>query len=312
MNRISALTQRGNTRWLVYAILIIITVAAMMPIALTVLVSLKNHEDVIRTPPLLFPCDTPARSFDIGACRWSLEGYERVIVPKAAPDALLGVELTGPMVTVYAGNTMLYATVSSVLVVILAATSGYALSRYRFRGRKLLQYAIMAVMGVPYLTNLLALYQAGTTLRTLGLPYDDRSFIIIVYVGFFLPMSVWIAKGFFDAIPRDLEEAALIDGCDPINALLRIIVPLTQPGLVAIFMLTFVGVWNEFLAGYLLIARNANKTLMFGFYDFMGQNLINLQGVAAVSIAVAAPVVILFLFFRRSFFAAMVEGAVKG
>ena len=125
-------------------------------------------------------------------------------------------------------------------------------------------------------------------------------------------MSVWIAKGFFDAIPRDLEEAALIDGCDPINALLRIIVPLTQPGLVAIFMLTFVGVWNEFLAGYLLIARNANKTLMFGFYDFMGQNLINLQGVAAVSIAVAAPVVILFLFFRRSFFAAMVEGAVKG
>jgi ABC-type glycerol-3-phosphate transport system permease component len=87
---------------------------------------------------------------------------------------------------------------------------------------------------------------------------------------------------------------------------------LTQPGLVAIFMLTFVGVWNEFLAGYLLIARNANKTLMFGFYDFMGQNLINLQGVAAVSIAVAAPVVILFLFFRRSFFAAMVEGAVKG
>ncbi len=303
---------QNKTRWLIYSALILITILNLLPIALTVLVSFKNYEDVIRTPPVLLPCDTPSQSFDLGACRWSLEGYERVFMPKPSETSPLGFDLTGPMVTTYGGNTVLYATASSLLVVLLAAASGYAFSRYRFRGHKALLTGIIAITGVPLLTNLLALYQMGITLRTLEMPYDDRVFIIIVYIGFFLPLSVWIAKGFFDAIPRDLEDAALIDGCNPLQALFYIILPLTRPAMIAIFMLTFVNVWNEFLAGYLLISKNSNKPLMFGFYDFLGQNLINLQGVAAVSVAIAVPVIILFLFFRRSFFTAMVEGSVKG
>ncbi len=82
--------------------------------------------------------------------------------------------------------------------------------------------------------------------------------------------------------------------------------------MIAIFMLTFVSVWNEFIAGYLLISKNSSKPIMFGFYDFLGQSRINLQVVAAASVIIALPVVILFLFFRRSFFTAMVEGSVKG
>ena len=134
-----------------------------------------------------------------------------------------------------------------------------------------------------------------------------------MYIGFFLPLSVWIAKGFFDAIPRDLEEAALIDGCSPVGALLtRITMPLALPGLLAVFLLTFVNVWNEFIAGYLLIGKNEYKPAMFGLYDFLGQNIINLQVIAAACILIALPVVLLFLFARRSFFKALVEGAVKG
>jgi ABC-type glycerol-3-phosphate transport system permease component len=109
-----------------------------------------------------------------------------------------------------------------------------------------------------------------------------------------------------------LEEAAMIDGCSPLGALFRVTMPLATPGMIAIFMLTFVNVWNEFLAGYLLVTKNANKPLMFGLYDFLGQNLVNLQVVAAACAIIALPVVILFLFFRRSFFTAMVEGSVKG
>jgi ABC-type glycerol-3-phosphate transport system permease component len=137
-------------------------------------------------------------------------------------------------------------------------------------------------------------------------------FLVSVYMGFFLPLSVWIAKGFFDAIPRELEEAALIDGCSPFGSLLRISMPLALPGLMAVFLLTFVNVWNEFIAGYLLVAKNEFKPAMFGIYEFLGQNIINLQVVAAACILIALPIVVIFVFARRSFFSAMIEGAVKG
>jgi ABC-type glycerol-3-phosphate transport system permease component len=128
----------------------------------------------------------------------------------------------------------------------------------------------------------------------------------------FLPLSIWIAKGFFDAIPRELDDAALIDGCSHLGALFRVVMPLALPGLVAIFLLTFVNVWNEFLAGYLLVSNNKYKPVMFGLYNFLGQNIINLQVIGAACILISLPIVIIFLIFRRSFFNAMVEGAIKG
>jgi ABC-type glycerol-3-phosphate transport system permease component len=85
-----------------------------------------------------------------------------------------------------------------------------------------------------------------------------------------------------------------------------------MPGMTAVFLLTFVNVWNEFIAGYLLIAKNEYKTAMFGLYDFLGQNIINLQVIAAACILIATPIIILFLFTRRIFLQAMVEGAIKG
>lgn len=299
-------------RLLTHGALILACIFAMLPIATTVLISFKRQQDITRKPPVLFPCDTPTQSFDLSACRWAVEGYQRVLAPKPSSSSPLGFALTGNMIRTYLPNTLLYATVSSLLVVLLAGTSGYAFSRYRFRGHGALMTGILAITGVPLLTNLLALYQIGVTLRKSPFPFDDRVFIIIVYVGFFLPLSVWIAKGFFDAIPRELEEAALIDGCSPLGALMRITMPLARPGMTVVFLLTFVNVWNEFIAGYLLIAKNDLKPAMFGLYDFLGQNIINLQVLAAACILIALPIVILFLFTRHSFLKAMVEGAVKG
>ncbi|MCX6050143.1 MAG: carbohydrate ABC transporter permease [Chloroflexi bacterium] len=305
--------RRHWERWLLNALLILICMVVLLPVATTLLISFKREEDVVRKPPVLFPCDTPTRAFDPTACRWSLEGYERVLAPKPTGGWPLGFVLTGNMFRVYIPNTLLYATTSSLLVVTLAGMAGYAFSRYRFRGHRLLMSSILAITGVPLLTNLLALYQMGVDLRKAQLPfYDDRLLIIIVYVGFYLPLSVWVAKGFFDAIPRDLEEAAFIDGCSPLDALGRIIIPLAAPGLMSIFLLTFVNVWNEFIAGYLLIAKNEFKPAMFGLYDFLSQNIINFQVIAAACVLIALPTVVLFLFTRRLFFQAMVEGAVKG
>lgn len=304
--------RRWNT-WLVNGALILISLVALLPVATTVLISFKGERDIIRKPPNFFPCDTETSAFDPSACRWAVEGYQRVLSPKPTDGGLLPFALTGNIVRVYIPNSLLYATTTALLVVFLAGMSGYAFSRYRFRGRSVLMVGILAITGVPLLTNLLALYQMGVVLRKANLPfYDDRLFLVAVYLGFFLPLSVWIAKGFFDAIPRELEEAALIDGCSPFGALLRISMPLALPGLMAVFLLTFVNVWNEFIAGYLLVAKNEYKPAMFGLYEFLGQNIINLQVIAAACILIALPIVILFIFARRSFFSAMVEGAIKG
>ena len=307
------LSRKTREALLTNVALIIIIFVALVPIMTTVLISFKREEDVTRKPPVIFPCDTPTSKFDLRACRWSIEGYERVILPMPAPEALLGFALMGRMLSTYLPNTVLYAVCTALGVMLLAGLSGYAFSRYRFRGHDALMIAILAITGVPLLTNLLALYQMGISVRNLPVPiYNDRVFIMIVYTGFFLPMSVWIAKGFFDAIPRELEEAALIDGCSPIGGLTRIIMPLAAPGMTAIFLLTFVGVWNEFIAGYLLISKNELKPAMFGMYDFLGQNIVNAQVVAAACIIIALPMVLVFLVARQSFFKAMVEGAVKG
>jgi len=298
---------------LVNAALIIICLFVLLPIATTVLISFKREADVVRNPPVIFPCDTPTASFDITACRWSIEGYVRVFLPMPDPKAALGFDLAGRMLSTYLPNTVLYASVTSVVVVLLSGMSGFAFARYRFRGHDALLTGVIAITGVPLLTNLLALYQLSVIIRH-AIPniYSDRVFIMVVYTGFFLPLSVWIAKGFFDAIPRELEEAAMVDGCDPIGSFARITLPLAAPGMAAIFLLTFVGVWNEFLAGWLLIGPNNLKPAMFGMYDFLGQNLINAQLVAAACIIVAAPMVVVFLFARQTFFRAMVEGAIKG
>jgi multiple sugar transport system permease protein len=309
------LTEWSRTTWinrLVNFALIVICFFAMIPIVTTIVISFKEQADITRKPPVLFPCDTPTSKFDISACRWATEGYQRVFAPKPSEDALLGFKLTGNMLRIYIPNSFKYAFGTAVVVGLLSSLSGFAFSRYQFRGHDALMLAMYAITGVPILTNLLAIYQMGITVRR-NLPFiDDRIYLIFVYLGFFLPISVWIMKGFFDAIPVELEEAALIEGCTPLGALFRVTMPLATPGIVSVFLMTFVSVWNEFIMAYLLVPEAEYKPAMFGLYDFLSQNIINLQVIAAACIIIAAPMVIVFLFTRRTFFSAMVEGAVKG
>lgn len=297
---------------LVSVALLFVCLFAIFPIFTTITISFKEQADITRKPPIFFPCDTPEKSFEWSACRWAVEGYERIFAPKPNEDALLGFKLTGNLVKTYIPNTMGYAFVSALGVMLLASLSGFAFSRYRFKGHDLLMTAIYAVTGIPLITNMLALYQMSIILRKNVSFFDDRLFLIFVYFGFFLPISVWITKGFFDAIPRELEESALIEGCSPLGAMFRITMPLAIPGLISIFLMTFVSVWNEFIVAYLLVTKNEYKPAMFGLYDFLSQNIINLQVLAAACLIIAAPIIILFLFTRKTFFRAMVEGAVKG
>ena len=305
-------TRRKWEERLVGFALIMVCIFAIFPIFTTITISFKEQADITRKPPIFFPCDTDEKIFEWSACRWATEGYQRVFAPKPNEDALLGFELTGNLVKTYIPNTMMYAFISAVGVTLLASLSGFAFSRYHFKGHNALMTGIYAVTGIPLITNMLALYQMAIILRKNSPVFDDRLFLIFVYFGFFLPLSVWITKGFFDAIPRELEESALIEGCSPLGAMFRITMPLAIPGLISVFLLTFVNVWNEFIVAYLLVTKNEFKPAMFGLYDFLSQNIVNLQVLAAACLIIAAPIIFLFIFTRKTFFRAMVEGAVKG
>jgi ABC-type glycerol-3-phosphate transport system permease component len=210
------------------------------------------------------------------------------------------------MVSVYLPNSFINSFFSSILIVPLAALAAYTFSRYKFRGSRALELLILGLMMIPGLTNLLPIYRMASDLRLL----NTNEIMIAVYTAGGLPFSIWIIRSFFDAIPLELEEAALIDGCTPLGALVRIVVPLALPGLLAAFLLNFVDTWNEFLAAVVLAIQD--KTATVGLYDFQSSFEIAYNVWAAASIVIVIPVLVVFLALRNVFFRAMLDGALKG
>jgi multiple sugar transport system permease protein len=328
-------TRKSATTIAANVAVIVVCFIMVFPVFSTLVLSFKQQADATRTPPQLFPCDTPTEAFNPLACRFVTEGYDRIIDFAPNPKSPLGFEIRGRIINTYLPNTILYSIAGASVVTLMAGAAGYVFSRYGFRGKRWLLIAILAITGIPLLTNLLALYQLVVDLRKATGPvfdqlvadgqltqdasralrdWQDRFALIAIYVGFFLPFSIWIVKGFFDSIPIELEEAAYIDGASPIQALVRVVAPIAMPGLISAFLLTFVGIWNEFIANYLIVgtSRQSLRSVVVGVYDLTGNNLINYQVLAAACVLVMLPVVLVFLFARRTFFRAMIEGAVKG
>jgi ABC-type glycerol-3-phosphate transport system permease component len=243
--------------------------------------SFKSKGEVLTSPPTFFPSV------------WVTEGYEQVF--------------RSDMLRYYIPNTFINSLGSSVLTVIIASLAGYTFSRYRFRGSQTLQFVILGMIMIPGLTNLVPLYQIASNLKLL----NTHEFIIVVYTAGGLPFTIWIIKSFFDTIPMELEEAALIDGCTPMQTLRYVIVPLAASGILAAFLLMFVDTWNEFLAAVVLLSRNTMKTATVGLYDYQTTFETAYHVWTAACIVILVPVLILFLLLRRTFFRAMLQGVLK-
>lgn len=250
----------------------------LLPFVYIVLTSFKTKSDVLTSPPSILP---PT---------WSLEAYQQVFNSR--------------MLTTYLPNTIINALVSSLIVIPLAGMAGYCFSRYQFRGSRVLQLGVLGVLMLPGLTNLIPMYRLASHLDLL----NTNLAMVAVHVSGGLPFSIWIAKSFFDSIPRDLEEAALLDGASPMDILRHIVAPLAMPGMMAIFLINFVEAWNEFLPAVVLLSSPAAKTVTVGLLDFQSQfeNAYHVQ--AAACVLIALPVVILFLFTHRFFFRAVTDG----
>lgn len=191
----------------------------------------------------------------------------------------------------------------------IAATAGYAFARLEFPGRSFLLTFILGMMLLPGLTNLIPLFKLASDLGIL----DSYLVMILVYGSFGIPFGIWIMKGFYETIPKAMEEAAAVDGATPLQALIYVIVPMSLPGLASVFLINFVYNWNDFLTALVLLSSTAMKTATVGLFDFQNQLTGNNNELLnAASILIMIPGIFIFIIARKAFLQGMVEGAVKG
>jgi multiple sugar transport system permease protein len=209
----------------------------------------------------------------------------------------------------YVRNSLITCAVTAVLAMVVASLAGYAISRLRFPGKRPLLLLILSTQMFPHVLILISLY---VMYRQLGL-INTYGGLIIAFTTFAVPFSVWMMKGFFDGIPSEIEEAALIDGCTRLGALRHIVLPLVSPGLLAVSLFSFLDGWNNLLYPLTLATSVEVRTIPPGLLlSFLGQFKHDWAGMMAASVVVTIPVMIIFVFLQRFLVRGLTAGAVKG
>ncbi len=212
-------------------------------------------------------------------------------------------------------NSVIIASLNSVIVVLITAFSAYAFSRFRFAGRRNLLVLILLVQVFPNLLAMVAIFlmlqQIGNHIPFLGL--NTMGGLILVYVGGAMGINIWLMKGFFDSVPREIDESALVDGANHWQVYWKLIFPLVRPVLVVVGILSFVGTYNEFVLARVLLRDKESWTLMVGLWQFISSNFSQDWGVfAAGAIVGALPSLIIYLLLQDQIVGGLTQGAVKG
>ncbi len=282
------MTPKRMRRIIKTTVLYIITLVIMMPLLFPAYwlfsSSFKTNLAAYMTPPQWFP--SPA----------TLENYANLTV--GYTDFIT-----------YVRNSVITCTATAILAMVVASLAGYAISRLRFSGKRPLLLAILSTQMFPHVLILISLY---VMYRQLGL-INTYLGLIISFTTFAVPFSVWMMKGFFDGIPSEIEEAALIDGCTRLGALRHVILPLVAPGLLAVSLFSFLDGWNNLLYPLTLATSVEVRTIPPGLLlSFLGQFKHDWAGMMAASVVVTVPVMIIFVFLQRFLVRGLTAGAVKG
>ena len=212
----------------------------------------------------------------------------------------------------YFMNSLIVSVSATLLSVAVAIFASYGVSRYRFPGRRLFTVTVLSTQMFPGILFLLPLYLIFVNIgNDTGIVLNgSRLGLIITYLTFSLPFSIWMLVGYFDSIPRDLDEAAKVDGCGPMGALFRVIVPAAIPGIVAVCVYAFMTAWGEVLFASVM-TNESTRTLAVGLREYATQNDVYWNQVMAASLVVSVPVVAGFLLLQRYLVAGLTAGAVK-
>jgi multiple sugar transport system permease protein len=277
---------------MVFAALLSIYILA--PFAWLVVTTFMHEKDALSVPPQWIPAHPTLKNY---LTFLNPSGVGALVGSRAAEDTLPGIV-----------NSLIVATGTALLNVILGAFAGYSFARLRFRGRSSLLMLYLGSRMVPGIALIIPLY---LMIRMLGL-LDTLPALMLTYLTFTLPFTIWLLKSYFQGIPRAVEEAALVDGCTWIQMLVKVLLPMAKPGLAGAAMFAFMTAWNDYLFAVILTNTMASKTVTVVVAGFAtdvttARTLMTTGGV----LAVIPPLVLAFL-FRNFVVEGLTAGAVKG
>ena len=209
--------------------------------------------------------------------------------------------------TRYLLNGLRVSLTSSLIAVLVGFLAGYAMSRFQFPFKEKLFIGLIAVRGMPPVLMGIAFFQILVNMRL----FDSLIALIILNTIFNTPLAVWMMRSFIEAIPKELDEAARIDGCNQFHTILRVVLPLSVTGLAAIFVQSFLFSWNEYMFAVTFINSEANKTPPVAIFDFIGQWATNYIGIMTFAVLLSMPVVIAFISVQRYFVKGLLSGSDK-
>ncbi len=269
-----------------WVFLVILLLFAILPMLWMFMTSIKTQFGALQYPPEWIPTNI------------TFEEYRRLL----SPTSQVGGEFLR-----FLWNSVYVSAATTVLGVAVAVPAAYAFSRFRFPGRKFWFFAVLFRNMFPAVVFLMPLF---IMMRFFYLVNTHAS-LIITYLTFGLPLSIWLLKGFYDNIPIQLEQAARIDGATRFQAFILVVMPLSAPGIVATAIYSFISAWNEYVYALTFLNNDELLTLPVGLQRFFSEYATNWPGLMAASFIMSVPVVVLFLILQKYFVRALTEGAVK-
>jgi ABC-type glycerol-3-phosphate transport system permease component len=235
-------------------------------------------------------------------------GYEATLIPNNPTlDGYKTILLDTPYLLFFR-NSVIVAVGSTLLSMIIACLAAYAIARLNFPGRALIARGLIYTYLVPTSLLFIPLFAMMSMLRLT----DTLHGLTIAYLGFDVPFCTWLLLGYFKSVPMELEEAALVDGCNRVTALLRVVLPVSLPALVVVTFFSFTHAWNEFLYAHVFTSTNSARTITTGLANFMNEDVFFWGPLMASTVLSALPPVIMFLIFQRWVVKGLTLGAVKG
>ena len=277
--------KRSLQRVLLYSAIIIVSILITIPFIIMLSYSFRASHDIFSLEIGLIPKNP------------TLDAYR---------NALFDYRFSGHGFARWSMNSILTCGIATFFAIFFAAMSGYAISRFRFTGKKVLWFLIALTQTIPWIIILIPYY---ITISRMGLA-NNLMILGMTYMAVFLPTSAWLFVGFFNNIPYEMEEAAKIDGCSPWGIFFRIIIPLSATSISAIALVAFVTGWGDFLFASVFLKKASLWTLPLGLTSFRGEHLIQWSEIMAMSAIVTVPIVVLFIYLQK-YLVDLMAGGVK-
>jgi multiple sugar transport system permease protein len=265
-----------------YGLLILCTIFAIFPFAFMLSTSLKSEAEALSLPVRLIPK------------QFTLQAYTEMWTLKPFGS--------------YFWNSIVVSGVTALLSTIVGALAGYGFSRFQFRGRTSLLAFFLATQMISGVLVIGPYFQILAALEL----YNTLTGLIIAYVTICLPFAAWMSKGYFDSIPKELDEAGLVDGASRLQIFLRIICPIAVPGTVSTLLFAFLLAWQDLLWALCLVSIDEKRTVTLGVAFLVGEFVIKWPMLTAASLIGSLPTILLYLFLQRFYVEGLARGAVKG